>query len=566
MLQAEPLPDWEEFRQEMRALEARVARLEERLELPAASSAPAAMEPAPEPARIALAAGAGAIPILGRALLGVAGAYMLRALTEWHAFPQSAGVFLGIVYAMAWLVWAASAGVDRRVEAALYSLTAALVLGPLLWEATLRFHAISTGTAALVLLLFTLFGVAISWRRNLLLVATIATLTGVLAGAALLLGSYNVLPFTFLLLAIAAAVEVCACLDHWLSERWLTAAAADLAVLLATYLVTNAGGLPNVYAPIPRTALLAAQMGLLVVYLASTIVRTLLRGFTVTSFETAQLALALWVAVGGGLRLIGATPTGAMAMATVCLACAGACYWVSLGRMGRQGAHGRNFHTYATFGFFLAIAGSGILLPAPAAAVSWGALAILFLAAPSATAHWHGCLYLLAGLGLSGALAQTTTLLLGSVVEHNIPSALVWPGAAGLVCFALATRQKPAEPFLRAVLGGLAFWILGAITASVLALAYHAGFGAAAPHAYCATLRTMVLVAGSLFLAWSADRQRWTELKPVVYLVMCLAAYRLFVVDLRQDRKDAVVFSLLCYGVTLIILPRWMRASRSPAS
>jgi hypothetical protein len=234
--------------------------------------------------------------------------------------------------------------------------------------------------------------------------------------------------------------------------------------------------------------------------------------------------------------------------------------------MGRQGAHTRNFHTYATFGFFLAIAGSGILLPAPAAAASWGALAILFLAARSATAHWHGCLYLLAGLGLSGALAQTTTLLLGSAAEHNIPSALVWPGAAGLVCYALATRQKPAGRFLRAVLGGLAFWILGAITASALALAYHAGFGAAAPHAYCATLRTLVLVAGSLFLAWSADRQRWTELKPVVYLVMCLAAYRLFVVDLRQDRKDAVVFSLLCYGVTLIILPRWMRASRSPAS
>jgi hypothetical protein len=47
---------------------------------------------------------------------------------------------------------------------------------------------------------------------------------------------------------------------------------------------------------------------------------------------------------------------------------------------------------------------------------------------------------------------------------------------------------------------------------------------------------------------------------------MCLGAYRLLAVDLSQDRKPALVLSLLFYGATLMILPRWVQASRSPAS
>ena len=36
-------------------------------------------------------------------------------------------------------------------------------------------------------------------------------------------------------------------------------------------------------------------------------------------------------------------------------------------------------------------------------------------------------------------------------------------------------------------------------------------------HVYCATLHTMVLVAGALYLAWSAGRWRWTVPRLVVY-------------------------------------------------
>src|SRR5208337_2575879 len=113
-----------------------------------------------------------------------------------------------------------------------------------------------------------------------------------------LIATYDVLPFTFVFLAIAVAIETCACLNHWLGARWLAALAADLAVFLATWLVTNPLGLPQGYAPIPAAALVAAQMALLVIYLSSVMVRTLLRGRTFTNFETVQCALAFVIGLG----------------------------------------------------------------------------------------------------------------------------------------------------------------------------------------------------------------------------------------------------------------------------
>jgi hypothetical protein len=233
--------------------------------------------------------------------------------------------------------------------------------------------------------------------------------------------------------------------------------------------------------------------------------------------------------------------------------------------LGWHRAQGRNYQTYAAFGFLLMIAGSRILLSGAAASSVWGALAIVFLTLRGTTPHWHGGLYLLAGLLLSGALAYGGTLLLGNGAGHGLPSSVVWPGTASLVCYALATTQKLTEPLLRKVLAATAFWILGSLTAGTVVLAYYALFGSAAPHAYCATLRTVVLAGGALLFAWSAARWNLMELRWVGCLAMCLGAYRLLAVDLGQDRKPALVFSLLCYGASLMLLPRLLAASHHSA-
>jgi len=559
-----PQPDLEALERELRDLALRVSYLERQIgaEMPVAAPA---RGPDPAGGRAPAVETASLLSALGRALLGLAGAYLLRAATESNALPLSAGVALGIVYALLWLVWAARTPAERRAEAALHSLTAVLVMAPLLWEATLRFHVVGTWTAGAILLLFTLFGMAVSWRKNLLIVATIATLAGLGTSAALLVATRDVLPFTFVFLAIGAAVEVSACLEHWLSERWLAAVAADLAVLLATWLLTNERGLPDTYAPIPQGWLLAAQALLLAIYLASTIVRTLLRGFTFTGFETAQCALAFVIGVGGGLRLSHAQPEiGALA-----LACGLACYVVSFVRLDRDGAHGRNFHTYSSFAILLTLSGSAILLAGAAAWGAWAALALACLWAGGRfgrlTLEVHGAVYLWLALIFSHALAHAVEFLLGNSMWADHSRLGIEAGAAAAaLCYALAvhdTRDREAWNFrmLRFALAVPLAFLAAGILAGAFTTAYHGLFGAEATHAYCATLRTGVLALASLLLAWAGSRWPSLELERLIYPVMLLGAYRLLMVDLHQDRKTALVLSLLLYGAALMALPRLTR-------
>ena len=555
MPEPDPPADEDALLRRVRELEARVQRLEQHLDTSSDRAAFAGMPAAPQPARIALSESSKAVPALGRALLGMAGAYVLRALTESQALPQKAGVFTAIVYAAAWLLWAARTPAGRRAESAVYSLTAALVLAPLLWESTLRFRVFSTGTAAATLLLFTLFGFVISWHKRLLIVATIAALTGVLTAVALLIGSHDVIPFLWLLLAIAAAVEASACFDHGLSERWLAAVAADLAVALALYLATNSRGLPETYAPIPRFGLLAAALALPAIYFASVLVRTLLRHSIFTPFEAIQLAITFLLVVVAGSRVSGAAIIGAAA----CLACGSACYAVGFARWGR------NSHAYLSLGFLLAIAGSVLALPLAGAAMAWSGLAVLGAAAARPAFHWHGGAYLLLSFAASGVLAQATGILLDGSEAPAVPLPLVAQTAIAAACYCLARRAAIAQPLLQTLLAALLFWPAAAIAAAALAVSYHALFGVVAPHAFCGAFRTGVLAAGALLLAAVGSLRKRPEFNPLVYPTFILGAYRLLLIDLRQDNKAALVLSLIAFGGALILLPRFIALRQTAA-
>jgi hypothetical protein len=565
-----PQPDWEE-------LERRIARLEKLagVEAPAPAPAPAPVLAAASPAETVeqpLVNSTALLPILGRALLGLAGAYLLRALTESAAIPPASGVAAGILYAIFWLFWAARTPANNRLETAVHSLTAVLVLCPLLWEATLYFHAISTWAAAALLVSFVVCGLAVSWRKNLLTVAAIVILAGLGTAAGLLIATHDVVPFTLVFLAIAAAVETSSCLEHWLSERWLAALAADLAVLLATWLVTREHGLPEGYAAIPYGWLLGVQVALLAIYLASTIVRTLLRGLTFTWFETAQCAAAFLIGVGGGLRL----SNEAHAIAVFALTCAAACYLVSFAVIERTTGRGRNFYTYSTFGILLVLAGSRILLAGVAASAVWSALALACIWAGTwfgrLTLQVHGGLYLLLALTGSGALKQSADYILGSAHwSRDNPAAVLAGLVVAALCYLLAVRDRngsgPAsvQVFRLAVAGTLA-WLLAGASAGALTAGYHAAFGATAVDPYCATLRTGVLAGLSLVLAWTGARWSRAELSRLIYPAMILGAYRLAMVDFPQDHKPALFLSLLVYGGALMALPRLARTRGASAA
>jgi len=568
-------PDWDALERELHDLANRVAQLERHtgmvepvheVPLPRLEAAPAGTSGSPSDETTGLVA------ILGRAFLGLAGAYLLRALTEGGALPIKAGIAIAIAYALAWLAWAAHTPPHRRLEAAIHTVTAALVLSPLLWEATLSFHAIGTWTAGAILLLFIVFGMAAAWQKNQVIVSTIATVAGLGTATGLLMATHDVIPFTFVFLAVAVVVEISACLEHWLSERWLAALTADFSVLLATWLVTNERGLPESYAAIPHSYLLAAQIALLAIYLSSTIVRTLFCGFTFTGFETTQCAVAFAISVTGGLRLSSANPRVTPGVGLFLLFCAAACYLVSFARLNRRGTRGRNFYTYSTFGMLLALVGSRILLSGTAAAAFWSVLALTCILAGGVvkrlTLKLHGGVYLLLALVSLSALQQASALLLGTAPWPGGHAMALWAGAlVATLGYALGTRFTPGQnltwnfTMFRTILAATFVWLVAGVAAGALIGAYHGWFGADATHAYCATLRTAVLVSASLLLAWCGSRWHRPELSHLTYPVMLLGGFRLLAEDLHQEQKAALFFSLLVYGAALTMLPKLKRAS-----
>jgi hypothetical protein len=566
--------DLEELSQQVRDLATRVSRLEGLLttrDVPRLAPEPAAPARSDDADTLSGVPDTTAfLPVLGTGLLGLAGAYLLRAIAESGVLPARGMFTLGTLYAAGWLIGAARTSSERRLATTVYTLTAVSILSPLLWESTLRFHLVTASETSLILVAFTLIGLAVSWRRDLLIVATISTLAGLGTAAALLVATHDVLPFIFVFLATAAAVEACACLNHWLGVRWLAAIVANLSIVLATWLVTNPLGLPDVYAPIPAGALFAAQMALLAIYLASVMVRTFLRGLTITTFETGQCALAFLIGLGGAMRLSAGDTHIIPAIGAFALLCGAACYALSFIVLERHGTHGRNFYTYSTFGVLLVLMGGRILFSGGAEAILWSVLAVACIGAGGLwgrmTLEVHGGIYLALALVLLGALHQSARFVLGTDIWPGAASAALWSGVAVAGgCYLLALRTAPVGDggwnfhAFRVCVAALLAWVIVGLSAGILTGIYHKLFGAAVGDPYCATMRTGTLTATALLLAWAGSRVTFSHLGHLVYPLMLIGAYRLIVLDLHQNHKVALFLSLLVYGAALMAIPRLRR-------
>ena len=570
-------PDLDELVRQVADLQQRVRSLERFVGVsPADRPAETAetAKPSSEPAPSLLEGTASVVPLIGKALLGIAGAYLLRALTELGVFPLTVGVAIGMVYALGWLVLAARKPSDQRVVAAVHTSTSVLILMPLVWEATVRFQAISCWTAASILFLFSAFGLAISWRKNLSVIASITVLAGVGTGLALLAATHNLAPFTLDLVATAAAVEFSACLRHSLGLRWIVAFAADLAILLLTYILTRGEGLPEGYAAIPAGVAIAAQVSLLVIYLSSTTVRTLFEGFRVTTFETTQWLLAFLLSMGGALRVAREDAAAIGAVSIFSLICGAACYVVSFAFLGRAGKHDRNFYTYTTFGLLLVFGGSRLLVSGIALAVVLSILALVCLWAGREsgrmTLKWHGTLYLVSASVLSGLTTWAAARLLRPGADWVSPGPEAWIGAsAAILGYAMAWRSSRSGswPWPRRlvvlVLAANCAWVLAGLAEGAL-IALCSGLGSTARVAlFRPTLRTAVLVAMSLTMAWSGTRWRRFEAVWLVYPFMVLTAYKLAIQDLPDGQTLPLFASLFLFGGALVLLPRIVQKTKS---
>jgi hypothetical protein len=163
----------------MDQLESRVARVEEALRsverrmadlerAPRTESVAEVIDESPQEPRFDFA-------LIGKSVLIVGGAYLLRALTEVGFVPQRAGVVLAFLYAMAWIAIADRAFVRGRRTAALFdAATAAAIAGALIWEAATRFHIFPALIAAALTAVTALALLVVAMRRESKGIALIA--------------------------------------------------------------------------------------------------------------------------------------------------------------------------------------------------------------------------------------------------------------------------------------------------------------------------------------------------------------------------------------------------------
>jgi hypothetical protein len=567
----------DELRLRVASLEQRLQSIEARLGLEPAQTATAAPPEGAVPLDLTSFGDTSVLAVLlGKSLLGLALAYLLRALAENGSLPVAAGIGLGLIYAFGWLFWAARTPASETLTVTLRALTSVLIMAPLLWEASLRFNAVTSWQTAGVLMLFAVFGLSISWRKNLTAVALIGSLAGLFLSGALLVRTHDLMPYTTTLLVLALAVEASACLEHYLGERWVVAALADLAVLLMTYVATRPPGSLEGYAPLSRGAVIGVQIALVLIYLASTFVRTLGRGFKIAAFEVAQCVAAAVIASAGALAVAQGHPSAVLSIGIFWALCGTACYAVSFFFLSRHAGTDRNFHTYAAFGLALVLAGSHLLLQGWIVVTAWSVLAIFFVLVGRESGRMmlklHAGAYLVLATFASGLALMANTCFFTTAAHPLAPAGgpAIWiAAAASITSYALllhapapaSLAQSGAFVFRAAstLIAGSALWNLAGLGALAVAPICHAAGGRPESQDFCPTLLTAVLIAAATGAALLFQRSQRPELKWLAWLLIGAASYKLLVQDFQQSQTLAIVFSLLCYGAALVLLPRLIR-------
>jgi len=560
-------------------LTARVEELERRicaLEHPTATSAPVSAKTVipsktqPTGEESSFAEAGGAFAVVGKAMLGIAGAYLLRAVAESGSVPKVAVVLLALGYALMWLVWAAQVAIEARFASTVYAATAALILAPMLWELTLRFEVLPAWATAGVLGAFAITAYALAWKRSLTAVVWVANLSAVLTTIALMIATHDLVPFVSALVLMVLASEVAAGRNHWLWLRPLVAVAADLAVWSLLYIYSRPEGIPSEYKNVAMPVLLALGGILFLIYGTSIIFRTTRLRQEIGGFEMGQTVVAFLLAAFGALRF-GAS-TGKLVFGAFCLLLSAAGYtitYVYFDRVADGFPAKRNYHVFASFSAALFLIGVALCFPSSLSALclSVGAIAGTLFGVRSfrLTLEFHGLAYLAAAAYASGLLDYAGRALVGTFPAA--PGGIAWMVAVcALACYALEGRLRSErwnQQLLQLLSAILA--VATVITFLVSVLMWLAAFGMTGSASQVAVIRTLITCLVALVLAFCGSRWQRVELVWIAYGTLALVTAKLLFEDLQHGNPGSTAVSIFLYAVALILVPRMARAGRRPA-
>lgn len=328
------------------------------------------------------------------------------------------------------------------------------------------------------------------------------------------------------------------------------------AILITAWIFNQPATLHEAYVPYGPSSVLAIELVLVLMYLASTGYRTLAAQTVVTAFEAVQNLAAIGVLILGQLVMAPVSRQRLLA-GIVCFLIAKGSYVASI-LLARKGGQ-RNSLVYAILGLTLQIAAILMVVPPEARLFAWSIL--------GAGAAWLGSrerqvslqlqtpVYLFAA-ALASGLVRISSQSLSSVIvpPASYVIAMVINTAATVLAYRSAGSDTAGKArfsrFLCAVL--IMFDILG-----LGAVAIKGAFGGLL---FATSLRVALICLAAIASGrWgilsraTADRPEWVWLS---YPLMLYGSWRILVEDLLSGTPAATALSLLFYGCALLLLTR----------
>jgi hypothetical protein len=562
----------------LRAVEHTLAHVERRLDrleahtpasTPLAPEHPGDREPDPtvwRPPDLAawLTTGAGGVlPLAGRTVIVLGGAFLLRAITESGSLPREAGIATGFVYSLAWL-GAADRAAPRSPHSATFHGLAAMLIGfPLIWEATVRFEAVGPWTATLALGVLAGLGLVVARHRDLPALAAGMTAGALVALPALAIATASPLPFTLgaMILTIATA--------SWKMSRdwpWLRWPAGGASALMMLVLIVRAMG-PRPLAPLPALLLLCGLYVVSGLWLGP--VRLVYRRVRPGLFDAVQTAAVVALGIGGGILIAARLAPGlGFALALLALVLAAGSYAVALVLAADRADRGSSVLFLANQGLVLVLVstpavfdgfGLGLWLSVLTGVLAWtGARRMQ----PELLAHGAVCA-VAAGLAI-GLPAVAAGGWLAPLSSWPALPAAAWTLMAAATIALFGPRLAAGHPGDVVTAGArlvvATVLVATAGTAALVALGSSLVPALPAPGPVAA-LRTVVLAAAALAVTAAGRFHRGRALGRLTYPLLVLGAAKILADDLRHSGPLLLFVALGVYGLALILSARLRRTS-----
>jgi len=517
------------------------------------------------------------ISLLGRFMMILAGAFVLRATTDAGLLPPAAGVTLGLAYGVAQIWWAARVAARGSWHSAnWFGLSAAIIILPIIVESTTKFEILSAGLASLLLPLVGFAGVAVAARARLRPMAWVFLAGTGTVGLFLAAQTGFGLGFPLGVLLVGLAGLWLGYLRGWYGLA-IVGSIVPVAMVMAITLLLALNFEGDITASLTPTTALILQMALIIGFLGSFLARALRWSAPVGLPEIMQSTLAMVIGVSGALVSAQKDPSLAPPLGMFILGTGLASYTISFLRIDRQKSHRRNFAFFSTVALVATLIGSSLILH------GWVELGFFLIASLGlavaggrlgrATLSLHAAIYVVGAGVTSGLVTRSLDALTTGVATTPTTPELLKMGAVlltAIVCCGapVVHEGKTWGRLSRLPKAVYLFFLL--ITIDGLLVLYATQrlippVGEEIDEGVVAAVRTGVLALSAMVIAFIARRPTLREGARLVPVMLVFGAAALLLGDLRSGRPATQFASLALYGLALILAPRMARqASKMP--